>query len=333
MPQVGERVSEGPLIVGLGEAMLRLGPSNQVPLLDASTFEVHVGGTELNVLIAASALGARARWLTRLPQSPLGEIIRRHALSRGVTVVSHDEPGARAGLFFLESGVPPRPSRVLYDRLDSAASHMVADEFDWAHELDGASAAHVTGITCALGDGPAAAASALLTAARTAGVMTSFDVNYRSQLWDVPSALASFHTVLPLVDTLFVSPGDLAMLRGRVDDSATLVDEIIQEFGTSTVVLRESQQVSTLERSVQVQVFGDTSGSAQASGTVVDELGAGDAAAAAFLVSMVSDESSDVSARRCARACARMLTIPGDSWTGGLFDLDDGYTTASNVQR
>ncbi|MGC1419963.1 MAG: PfkB family carbohydrate kinase [Acidimicrobiales bacterium] len=326
-------MSEGPLIVGLGEAMLRLGAPNQVPLLDAGTLEVHVGGTELNVLIAASALGARARWLTRLPRSSLGEIIRRHALSRGVTVVSHDELGARAGLFFLESGVPPRPSRVLYDRLDSAASHVGADEFDWADELNGASAAHVTGITCALGDGPAAAALALLTAARGAGVMTSFDVNYRSQLWDIPAALASFQTVLPLVDTLFASPDDLTMLRGRVDDPATLVEEISQEFGTSTVVLRESRQVSPLERTVEVRVFGDASGSAQASGTVVDELGAGDAAAAAFLVSMASGESGDLAARRCARAYARMLTIPGDSWTGGLFDLDDGYTTASHVQR
>jgi 2-dehydro-3-deoxygluconokinase len=326
-------VAEGPLIVGLGEAMLRLAARGQVPLVDALELEVRVGGTELNALIAASALGARTRWLTRLPSSPLGQVIRAHALSHGVSVVSHDEPGARAGLFFLESGVPPRPSRVLYDRLDSAASHMDADEFDWPQELKGAAAAHTTGITCALGAGPAAAVVAFLQAARALGVMTSFDMNYRSQLWDAPTALASYRRVLPLVHTLFVGPEDLTMLSGRVDDAQAAAGELSREYGTTTIVLRERHQISPWERGVRVHVVGDASSSAEASGTVLDELGAGDTAAAAFLVSLLSGETSGVCTLRCARAYARMLAIPGDSWSGGLFDLDDGYTTTSHVQR
>ena len=142
-----------PLIVGLGEAMVRLSPPQKVPLQAATKLELHVAGAELNVLIAAAALGARGRWLTRLPANQLGEMIRRHARSYGLEVESHDEIGGRAGLYFLEQGAPPRPSTVLYDRKDSASSHLGADEFTWDEVLDGAAAVHVTGITCRPGPG------------------------------------------------------------------------------------------------------------------------------------------------------------------------------------
>jgi 2-dehydro-3-deoxygluconokinase len=322
-----------PLIVGLGEAMVRLSTPGRVPLQVATQLELDVAGSELNLLVAASALGARGRWLTRLPANALGELIRRHALSFGLEVESNDEIGGRVGLYFLELGAPPRPSTVLYDRKDSASSHLRADEFDWRHVLDGAAAAHVTGITCALGAGPMAATLEFLGAARDLGVMTSFDVNYRSQLWGVRQARKSYLRALPLVDTLFASPGDLAMLCGQDGDTEAQAKEVIKEFGISTLVLRERQEISASEIAVNVQVVGDDESDVTASGYVVDEIGAGDAAAGAFLASMLRGDSSAVSAERCARAYARMLTIPGDTWSGTLHDLTDGYVSNRRVER
>ena len=322
-----------PLIVGLGEAMVRLSPLQNTPLESASQLQLHVAGSELNVLIAASALGGQGRWLTRLPANQLGAMIRRHAQSYDLDVRSNDEAGGRAGLYFLEFGVPPRPSTVLYDRKDSAPSHMRDDEFEWDQVLNNAAVAHVTGITCALGEGPMQASLEFLRAARRMGVMTSFDFNYRSQLWDIDQARASYLDVLPLIDTLFVSPRDLNMVSDRDDDVEALAKEIIKEFGVTTMVLRERHELSASEIEVTVRVIGENDSEATARGCVVDELGSGDAAAGAFLASKLLGGSNAQSTERCARAYARMLTIPGDSWSGTLQDLTTGYVSNRRVVR
>jgi 2-dehydro-3-deoxygluconokinase len=322
-----------PLIVGLGEAMIRLSTSGKTPLRLARELNVAVAGSELNLLVTARALGLSARWLTRLPSNEFGMMMRRHAAENGVEVVAREETGARAGLFFLESGAPPRPSSVLYDRTDSAASHMNAEEFAWDDVVRGAACAHATGITCALGNGPLAAVLALFESARRAGIMTSFDMNYRSRLWETREALAAFRRALPLVDTLFVAPKDIALLCETEDDTEHLAEQVASEYGIKTLVIRERHDISPHEFGVTVKVFGEDDSESEASGVVVDELGAGDAAAGAFLASHLLGDKVAVSAERCARAYARMLTIPGDTWTGSAYDLGDGYQTTRRVVR
>jgi 2-dehydro-3-deoxygluconokinase len=328
------RDNDAPLVVGLGEAMIRLGVSARTPLQRARELDVAVAGSELNMLVVARALGVSARWLTRLPANDLGEIIRRHAMANGVEVMAYDEPGARAGLFFLEVGAPPRASTVLYDRADSAASHMNATEFDWDEVLSDAACAHVTGVTCALGEGPLAAAIAFLESARRVGVMTSFDMNYRSRLWQTDGALVAFRRVLPLVDTLFAAPRDIALLTQSDGATEHLAKRVVAECGTTTLVIRERHEISPYALGVTVKVFGNDESVSEARGVVVDELGAGDAAAGAFLASKILGDKVSVSAERCARAYARMLTIPGDTWSGSIRDLsDDGYQTSRKLVR
>jgi 2-dehydro-3-deoxygluconokinase len=330
---MAQLVTESPLIVSLGEAMIRLSPRRPTPLEHGTDFEVHVAGSELNLLITAVALGARSRWLTRLPRNKLGEMISRHALSNNVEVVATEEDGGRAGLFFFELGVPPRPSSVIYDRKDSAASHLTSDEFEWDVVISDAAAAHVSGITCSLGTGPFAATLAFLESANRLGVMTSFDMNHRSQLWSIDEARTAYRMVLPLVDTLFVSPHDLVSMCEKTGETETLAEHLVDEFGISTMVVRERHEVSSEKLDVTVQVFGESHSEATASGHVVDELGAGDAAAGAFLTSMLMGDAPSVSSERCARAYARMLTIPGDAWVGSIRDLNDGYLETRKVMR
>jgi 2-dehydro-3-deoxygluconokinase len=326
-------MKEAPLLVAFGEAMIRLSAPNREPLRFSNEFTVGVGGSELNVLVTASALGLRTRWLTRLPANELGQIIRRHALSNDVEVVASEEADARAGLFFYEFGLPPRPSNVIYDRENSAMSHVDAEEFDWEDVLSDARGAHVTGITCALGNGPLEATIAFLQSAKSLGVTTSFDMNYRSQLWEIEEARSAYNSILPLVDTLFLAPSDLTLLldqRGTTDDMASTIKK---QFDVATLVIRERQALSSDELSVCVRVFGDNESTVEASGVVVDEIGAGDAAAGAFLSSMLNGGSSRTSTDWAARAYARMLTIPGDTWTGSLHDLTDGYVVSRTVVR
>lgn len=322
-----------PLIVALGEAMIRLTAEHHVPLAHARSFTSNVAGAELNLLVAASQLGVRGRWLTRLPDNELGTMMRLHAQSFGVEVRAIEESGARAGLFFLEVGAAPRASRVLYDRADSAASHLGVEDFDWTEVVRDAHVAHVTGITAALGPRALAASVAFLTAARAQGAMTSFDVNYRSQLWGESDARVAGRQILEHTDVAFVAPSDLSLLTGVTGGVEELADRLRQDFAVSTLVVRERSDVAADELGVSVRVIGEHNASAQASGHVVDQLGAGDAAAAAFLASVLRGDSNETAARYCAHAYARMLTLPGDSFSGSWSDLDEDFVTSRRLVR
>jgi len=325
--------TSAPLIVGLGEAMIRFTARDHAPLSSAKDFTANVAGAELNLLITASQLGSRARWLTRLPTNQFGEMMRRHARAFDVDVRSVDEADARAGLFFLELGAAPRPSKVLYDRRDSAASHFSPDDFDWSAQLRDARVAHVTGITCALGPRSLASSIAFFSAARALGVMTSLDVNYRSQLWSAHDARDALRQVLEVTDTVFVAPSDLELLTGHSASTEELAQRLTESFAISTVVVRERTDAGKDELGVSVRVLGDADAHAHASGYVVDQLGAGDAAAGAFLASMVRGDDATAAARYCAHAYARALTLPGDAFVGTWDDLESGYATSRRLVR
>lgn len=325
--------TEVPIIVGLGEAMIRLTASHHAPLVRARDFTANVAGAELNLLVAASQLGVKGRWLTRLPDNELGDMMRHHAQAYGIEVRAVQEIGARAGIFFLEVGTTPRPSQVLYDRGDSAASHLNVTDFSWSEVVRDASVAHVTGITCALGPNALDAAVAFMSAARDQGVTTSFDVNYRTQLWGVSEARNACRRVLEHTDIAFVAPSDLSLLSdlsGTVEEMATRLKE---DFDISTLVLRERTDVAHDELGVVVRVLGESGACAEASGHVVDQLGAGDAAAGAFLASRLRGDEYAEAARHCAHAYARALTLPGDSFSGTWHDLEDGFVTSRRLVR
>lgn len=322
-----------PLIVAMGEAMIRLSAQNHAPLAHARDFTANVAGAELNLLVAASQLGVRGRWLTRLADNELGMMMRHHAQSYEIEVCALVEHDARAGLLFLEVGATPRPSRVLYDRANSAASHLGAQDFEWAQVVRDAQVAHVTGITCALGRGALDASVAFLAAARAQGVLTSFDVNYRSQLWTAEAARDALRRVLEHTDVAFVAPSDLALLTGARGSVEELASRLQESFAVSTLVVRERSDVAPDELGVSVRVIGEAAACAEASGHVVDQLGAGDAAAGAFLASVLRGDNHETAVRYCAHAYARMLTLPGDSFSGTWHNLEEGFVTSRRLVR
>src|SRR5207248_339548 len=116
----------------LGETMVRFTPQGYARLEEGGLYEVRTGGSESNVAVALARLGLRVAWATKLPRHPLGTFVVRRIRSFGVDVsqVVWSEAG-RAGLYFIEPGAAPRPTRVLYDRTGSAASLMEPDDFEW----------------------------------------------------------------------------------------------------------------------------------------------------------------------------------------------------------
>src|SRR5579875_626748 len=301
-----------PLVVGFGEALIRLCPAGFAPLEHAGHLDVEVGGSELNTLVALSQLGCRPRWVSRLPDNPLGRRVAGHARRYGVDVELIWEADGRIGLYFVEQGVAPRHTQVLYDRGDSSASHLTPGQFDWGRLLEGAGALHCSGITCALGAGAADAVVEAVETAAAAGVAVSFDLNYRSRLWAPEAAAAAFRRVLPFVDVLFASPYDLRLLA---DGSEVSPGRVLATYDLAALVVRRQVEAEPGRLHIEVAVTaGGRSAVGKAEATVLDAFGAGDVAAAGFLSEYLVDAPLEEAATAAARASAHMYTIPGDTW-------------------
>jgi 2-dehydro-3-deoxygluconokinase len=308
-------MSTGPAIVGLGEALLRLSAPGHERLEQVGRLDVDVGGAELNALVAAAASGARATWVTRLADNPLGRRIAAHARALGVEAVVDWDADARAPLYFVEHGVAGRPSEVLYDRSGTAMAALAGDGFAWDEVVDGADAVLTSGITCALGAGPAAAAVALLRAARAHGARTAFDVNHRARLWSWEEAVPVLRDVVRHVDVLLAGPHDLERLLGREGEPRALARAAIEELGPELVLMRETADRPSGRVAVTATaVTADAEHVSEAyEAGVVDAFGAGDAALGAFLPGLLLGDGLPAAVESAAWAAAFQHTFHGDA--------------------
>src|SRR5688500_1791913 len=178
-------------LLSLGECMLRPSAPRHRRIEFATTLEVHVGGGEYNVAYALARLGLRTGLVSRLVDNPVGKIILNHARAVGMDVsnvimAKYDGVGRadRIGLNFTEVGTGVRASVTMYDRGHSAASHMTPDMIDWRKLFanKGVRWLHAGGIFTALSDACAKTCFTALKAAKEAGTITSYDLNFRSKL-------------------------------------------------------------------------------------------------------------------------------------------------------
>lgn len=325
-------------LVTFGEALARLSVPRGERLMDATRFEVHVGGAEANVAAVLAQLGRRARWLSTLPEGDLGELVVRRLRAFGVDVGGVARmPGARLGAYYFEPGVPPRPGRVFYDRADSALRRGGIDP-SWMDDVAGARAFHVTGVTAALGEQVAGQVRTLVEAARAHGTAVTFDVNYRSALWTEAEARGPSRWLAERATIVFCSLRDGPILIGdEAGDEAG--DDAARDAGRdaggpergeagadapAAAVARgerlaraivgmgpEVAIVSIGEEGVVACGEGETFVTPAVPVEVVDRVGAGDALAAGVIDGWL-DGDVEAGVRRGQRLAALALAQPGD---------------------
>jgi 2-dehydro-3-deoxygluconokinase len=184
---------------------------------------VWVGGGEYNVAYALARLGLRTGFLSRLVDNPVGRIILNHGRSVGVdmshvVMAKYDGVGLadRIGLDFTEVGTGVRPSVTLYDRGHSAASHLAPGMIDFPALFRGRGVRwlHTGGIFTALSDSCAAVCHDALVAAKEAGTVTSYDLNFRSKLWSSRKAQEKTRALVPHIDCLIGNEEDFQKVLG-----------------------------------------------------------------------------------------------------------------------
>jgi 2-dehydro-3-deoxygluconokinase len=297
-----------PLVVTAGEAMLRLAPPQFGRIEAADSLELQVAGSESNVAMALASLGFRARWLSRLPDSPLGRRVAAELASAGVDLQGvRWVPDARLGLFFVEFGQPPRPSRVWYDRAESAAAALTPDDVDDAL-FDDASYAVVSGITSALAPAAHAFALRFVDAARSAGATICVDLNYRERLWTAAQARGPLAQLASAADIVICGARDARRLFD-IDGTGAAALEALRAacapMARLLVITRSTEGAVALTRD------GSILEQPAIPAVVVDRIGAGDAFLAGLIWGL--ERGGEASALKAAAAAAALkCTIAGD---------------------
>jgi 2-dehydro-3-deoxygluconokinase len=229
-------------LLTVGESMLRFSVPAGRLLVDAPVFDVHVAGTESNVAVAVARMGFTSRWLSRLPDNVLGHRLADTISGQGVDCSHVDwSDTERVGLYFLEFGASPRPTKVLYDRAPSAARNMDEKTFDLSL-IGKAKIIHLTGITVALSEGCSRLVETIVAGANDLKIPVVFDVNYRALLWSHKECCTRLAPLLSKVDTLIVSKRDLEPIFEIAGDAATAAKELHKRFGMPRIAITTGDQ-------------------------------------------------------------------------------------------
>jgi 2-dehydro-3-deoxygluconokinase len=201
-------------IVTFGEIMLRLAPEGYYRFTQAQSYGATYGGGEANVAVSLANFGMDAAFVTKLPKHDIGQAAVNNLRQFGVDTSKITRGGDRVGIYFLEKGASQRPSKVIYDRANSAIAAATAADFDWNSIFKDAGWFHFTGITPALSDNAAAITLEAVKAAREKGVTVSCDLNYRKNLWSKEKAGQVMGGLMPFVDLCIANEEDAADVFG-----------------------------------------------------------------------------------------------------------------------
>lgn len=316
-------------VITIGETMWRLSPPGYTRLDVTRSLDVNIGGAESNLAIALARLGKKAAWWSRLPDSAPGRHIAQVLQTYGVdTSGIYWQPGARLGTYFVEFGSPPRPTQVIYDRANSAASQMQPDDFDWSR-LRHARCLHLTGITPALSPSCLATVRRAIKAAHAADILFTFDINYRAKLWDWDTARPIMDELAAQADFVFCAVRDARQLLQHNAAADEIAQQLHQRWQGPTVFVTNGGENSLAcagDQVVTVPTFPVT---------VVDRVGAGDAFAAGVLTALLDCRPLAEAVRFGNATAALKMTVASENT---LITRDEveallAQTSSGDIQR
>lgn len=316
-------------IVTFGEIMLRLAPQGYQRFQQAHCFDAVYGGAEANVAVSLANYGMDAHYVTAVPSNPIGDAAMNALRTFGVDVSDVVRSNKRLGIYFCEKGVSMRPSKVVYDRADSAIANVKPGDFDWDKIFEGADWFHWTGITPALSDSTAAVTLEACKAAKARGVKISCDLNYRKNLWSREEAGRVMGEIVPMVDVLIANEEDAADVFGihaaetdisagklNVEGYRSVASQLVERFGCKLVAITLRESISASDNNWSGMLYDGADGEMYVSKKyairLVDRLGGGDSFGSGLIYALLSGYSRQEAVEYAAAASALKQTIEGD---------------------
>ena len=315
--------------VTFGEVMFRFNPEGYLRLVQATKFETSIAGGEANVAVSLANYGLDTAFVSKVPTHEIGNCVINELRRYGVDTRFIARGGKRLGIFYLEKGASQRPSKVIYDREDSAIATAQPEDFNWDAIFDGAKWFHFTGITPALSQNMVDACLTACRKAKEKDVIISCDLNYRKKLWSHEAACRTMTQLMPYVDVCIANEADAADVfgisaahtdidSGKLDYQAyeSVARQIAQRFGTKKVAITLRSSISASENTWAGMLYDAASDTACLSRSyhiqIVDRVGGGDSFGGALIYALASDYSDQQAVDFAVAASCMKHTIEHD---------------------
>jgi 2-dehydro-3-deoxygluconokinase len=343
-------------LLALGALVTRLDPG-VVPFAEADEYRLHVSGGEYNVAANLSVcFGMRTAIASAMVNYPVGKRIEQAVRKAGVTPYyrrfEHDGVrGPNMAVVWSDRGQGVRPPLVFYNRSNEAAQRLAPGSFDWNAVFDKASGGgirwfHSGGIFSALSPTTAELVIEAMQAAKKAGAVVSFDLNYRAKLWAAAAAeqgksatqageeaARTLRRIAGCVDVLVGNEEDLQKglglkgqnveAKGKLDPSVFfgMIESVTGDFPNIKAVATTLREVHSANRhswSAVLWLDGRTYQTPSVELDVYDRVGGGDGFAAGLFYGLLSGKEPEEALRLGWAHGALLTTIPGDI---SMFDL------------
>jgi 2-dehydro-3-deoxygluconokinase len=324
--------------LSLGALVHRL-DTGIIPFRKATECAIHVSGGEFNVAAnLADCFGMKTGIVSAMSDYPIGDLIAERVRAMGVKPFykhfKHDGvTGPNMATVYSDRGYGVRGPVVFYNRANEAAAQLKPGDFDWKVIFAGGVRwVHSGGIFAALSPTTAELAAEMMKAAKEAGAVTSFDLNFREKLWKIHGgdrrAVETIARIVENVDVLVGNeedlqkglgiPGPEVAAKSKLDSSVFfgMIDKVVKKHPHVKAVattLREVHATNHHSWSAVAWIDGKTFSAPTAELTVLDRVGGGDGFAAGFIYGLLAGEAPEEAVKLGWAHGALLTTFPGDT--------------------
>jgi 2-dehydro-3-deoxygluconokinase len=274
---------------------------------------------------------------------PIGELIGERVRAMGVRpfykrFAHNGVNGPNMAAVYSDRGYGVRAPVVFYNRSNEAAARLAPGDFDWASIFAGGVRwFHSGGIFAALSSTTGEVIVEGMKAARAAGAIVSFDLNFREKLWNIwggqGRAVDVVARIVEHVDVLVGNeedlqkglgiPGPDVTSKSKLDPSAFLamIDDVVRKHPQVKVVattMRDVRSTNAHGWGAVAWVNGRTYVSPTCELDVLDRVGGGDGFASGFFYGLLAGEAPDAAVRLGWAHGALLTTFPGDTTMASL---------------
>lgn len=330
-------------LVSLGALVHRLDPGI-VPFRKATQCQIHVSGGEFNVAAnLADCFRMHTGVATAIVDYPIGDLIAERVRSMGVRGFykrfKHDGVhGPNMATVYSDRGQGVRAPVVFYNRCNEAAAQLKPGDFNWAEIFAGGIRwFHSGGIFAALSTTTSDVIIEAMEAARSAGAIVSFDLNFRAKLWNISGgqqrAVAVLDRIIKNVDVLVGNEEDLQLGLGipgpkvesksRLDAGAFIgmIDEVTRKHPQIKVLATTLREVHSTNRhtwGAVAWINGKIFTAPTCELDVLDRVGGGDGFAAGLFYGLLNGLSEEEAVKLGWAHGALLTTFPGDTTMASL---------------
>ncbi|MBS0266380.1 MAG: sugar kinase [Planctomycetes bacterium] len=324
--------------LSLGALVHRLDPGI-IPFRKARSVDIHVSGGEYNVAAnLADCFGLRTGIATAMVNYGIGELVQARVREAGVKPFykwfEHDGVrGPNIATVYSDRGLGVRAPVVFYNRANEAGALLKPGDFDWSAIMSGGLRwFHSGGIFAALSPTTSELIIDGMKAAKAAGAINSFDLNYRAKLWSAvggdAKAQETIRRIVSNVDALIgneedlqkglgIAGPDVEKSKSKLDPDAFfgMIDRVIEKFPNVKLVATTLREVHTTNRHDWAAVLwldGKRYVSPTCALDVVDRIGGGDGFAAGVIYGLISGRTPEEALRLGWAHGALLTTFPGD---------------------